>query len=184
VLNRQQYALLVPPGGSAVAASLKSQLEKRPPADAQWKARLQWQLEHTDDFCLFWVNDGICEPVDWDRDYNTLLSVASTWMESKVERSLSARERRWRYAQASDRQVDGLARWGVIPSVEWLHSREREVGIRLLSGTASDLLSYKIALSAYSIAGFVLPPTTEQSENAESRFRRLLREQRSYRDSR
>jgi superfamily II DNA or RNA helicase len=184
VLNRQQYALLVPPGGSTVAASLKSQLEKRPPADAQWKARLQWQQEHTDDYCLFWIHDGICEPVDWDRDYNTLLSVASTWMESKVERSLSARERRWRYAQASDRQVDSLARWGVIPSVEWLHSREREVGIRLLSGTASDLLSYKIALSAYSIAGFVLPPTTEQSENAESRFRRLLREQRSYRDSR
>jgi superfamily II DNA or RNA helicase len=184
-LNRQQYALLMPPGGSAVTAAIKSQLEKRPPSDAKWKARLQWQQEHTDDFCLFWIKDGICEPVDWDRDYNTLLSVASTWMESKVERSLSARERRWRHAQASDRQADSLARWGVIPSVEWLHAREREVGIRFLSGTASDLLSYKIALSAYSIAGFVLPPTTERNgENAESRFRRLLREQPSYRNSR
>jgi len=184
-LNRQQYALLMPPGGSRVATAIKVQLERKSLADAKWKARLEWQQEHTDDFCLFWIKDGICEPVDWDRDYNILLSVASTWMESKVERSLSARERRWRYAQASDRQADSLARWGVAPSVEWLHAREREVGIRLLSGTASDLLSYKIALSAYSIAGFVLPPTTEQNgESAESRFRRLLREQRSYRDSR
>jgi len=106
-------------------------------------------------------------------------------MEGKVEQSLSARDRKWRYTQASDHQVDSLAWWSVVPSVEWLHDREREVGIRLLSGTASDLLSYRIALSAYSVTGFVLPPTTEQGvEGAEFQFRRLLREQRSDRDSR
>ena len=54
----------------------------------------------------------------------------------------------------------------------------------LLGGTASDLLSYKIALSVYSTAGFVVATATQRSdENAESRFRRLLREQTSHRDA-
>ena len=184
ILSEQQYALLMPPGGAALAAVIKQRLGKESPANTERTARLEWQREHADDFCLFFVHDGKCEPVDWDRDYNTLLSVASTWMEDKADKTLAARERSWRFAPASDRQVESLARWGIVPSVEWLRAREREVGLRLLGGTASNLLSYKIALSTYTASGFALPSVTEQNdESAESRFRRLLRGQKAYREA-
>ncbi len=184
ILSKQQYALLMPPGGATLTAAIQQRLEKEPLANAERRARLEWQREHADDFCLFFVHDGQCEPVDWDRDYNTLLSVASAWMEDKVDKTLAARERSWRFALASDRQVESLARWGIVPSVEWLRACEREVGLRLLGGTASNLLSYKIALSTYTASGFALPPTPEQNdESAESRFRRLLRGQKALRDA-
>ncbi len=190
-LAKRQYVLLMPPGGPAMATAIKERLDHtRQPESAEIATSLEWQQNHTDDFCLYWVHDGTCEPVDWDHDYNALLAVASSWMESKVEKSLSARERRWRHAPASDRQVDSLARWGAVPSVEWLRAREREVGLRLSGGTASDLLSYKIALDSYSSSGFVTPLVPERGsessvgyglcrpsrDNAESRFRRLLRD--------
>ena len=184
-LARQHYALLMPPGSSALAQAIKERLVRESPNGSEKRARLEWQQEHINDFCLFWIHDGMCEPLEWDHDYNTLLSITSTWMEGKVERTLSDRQRRWRYVLASDRQAESLARWGVVPSVEWLRAREREVGVQLLGGTASDLLSYKIALSVYSAAGFLLAPATERSdESAESRFRRLLREQKGHRDAR
>jgi len=180
-LTRQHYALLMPPGGPVLARALQERLARVAPDAPEIRARWLWQQEHINDFCLFWIHDGACEPVDWDHDYNTLLSITSTWMEGKVERTLSDRERRWRHAPASDRQAESLARWGVVPGVEWLRAREREVGVQLLGGTASDLLSYKIALSVYSASGFVLVPAAERSgESAESRFRRLLREQKSH----
>lgn len=177
-LARQQYALLMPPGGAAMAKAIQGQMRSARLASPDVTARLEWQKEHADDFCLYWVHDGTCEPVDWDHDYATLLSVASTWMEDKMDRSLAFRDRRWRSAPASERQVSSLARWGAIPDVEWLRAREREVGLRLTGGTASNLLSYQAALSMYTASGFVLPPAPEHGpESAESRFRRLLREQ-------
>ncbi len=180
-LARQQYALLMPPGGPSLATTIQDRLEQQRRSKAiDAVARLEWQRGRANDFCLFWVHNGKCEPVDWDRDYNTLLSVASAWMEDKVERTLSARERRWRFAPATDRQVASMARWGIIPNVEWLRAREREVGLRLSGGMASDLLSYKIALSVYVSSGFSLgvpPAPGEAEESAEPRFRRLLREQ-------
>jgi hypothetical protein len=183
-LAKQHYALLMPPGGPALTCALQERLAKEASNTPEKRAKLEWQQEHINDFCLFSIHDGVCEPVDWDHNYTTLLSVASTWMESKAERTLSDRQRGWRYTPASDRQADSLARWGVVPSVEWLRAREREVGVPLLGGTASDLLSYKIALSVYSAAGFVLAPATERNdESAESRFRRLLRDQKGHRDT-
>lgn len=183
-LARQHYVLLMPPGGPALARALQERFSRTAPDAPEKRARWLWQQEHINDFCLFWIHDGACEPVDWDHDYNTLLSITSTWMEGKVERTLSDRERWWRYTPASDRQAESLARWGVVPGVEWLRAREREVGVQLLGGTASDLLSYKIALSVYSAAGFVLAQATERTdESAESRFRRLLRDQKSHRDT-
>jgi superfamily II DNA or RNA helicase len=184
-LAKQHYALLMPPGGPALARALQERLAKEASDTPEKRAKLEWQQEHINDFCLFSIHDGVCEPVDWDHDYTTLLSVTSTWMESKAERTLSDRQRGWRYTPASDRQAESLVRWGVVPSIEWLRAREREVGVQLPGGAASDLLSYKIALSVYSAAGFLLAPATERSdESAESRFRRLLREQRSHRDTR
>ena len=51
---------------------------------------------------------------------------------------LSDRQRGWRYTPASDRQAESLVRWGVVPSIEWLRAREREVGVQLPGGAASD----------------------------------------------
>jgi len=177
-LAHQQYALLMPPAGRAVTSMTPTPSPRTALADARMQARLEWQRQHAEDFTLYWIHDGTCEPVDWDRDYDALLSIASTWMEDKTEPALSARERRWRYTEATERQIDSLARRGVIPNGEWLRVREREVGVRLLGGTASNLLSYRIALAAYAAAGFTLPPAARASEeSAEARFRRLLREQ-------
>lgn len=178
-LARQQYALLMPPGGPAIAAAIREQLEHpRRATSSNVTARLEWQRERTGDYCLFWIHEGICDPVDWDQDYSNLLSAASAWMDSKVERTLSARERRWRFDPATDRQVESLARWGIFPGVEWLRARERETGLRLSGGLASDLLGYKIALTVYAQAGFaLLSAPGETAENMEARFRRLLREQ-------
>jgi len=177
-LARRQYALLMPPGGVVMMKAIQEQMKRVRSTLPDAAARLEWQKEHADDFCLYWIHDGTCDPVDWDHDYVTILSVASTWMEDKMDRSLAFRDRKWRSAPASERQVNSLARWGAIPSVEWLRAREREIGRPLTGGTASNLLSYQVALSVYAASGFVLPPVPEHGpESAESRFRRLLRGQ-------
>ena len=99
--------------------------------------------------------------------FNNQRTVRDDWLKYSIPR------------QAEQRRLgQELSPRSVAPSVEWLRAREREVGVRLLGGTASNLLSYRIALAAYAAAGFALPPAAQASEeSAEARFRRLLREQ-------
>lgn len=173
------YALLLTPGGEGARAYLESQLALARADKTQAVAeQVEWQLAHHDQCVLFHVNGPTATPVDWDKDYGTLVGVASTWASQRKSPSLSLRSSKWRERPPSPDQLRRLIGDGVIPSAEYLAHQETLAGAKLSMGLASCLISFVEAVQKLKGAGFVLPPPpVANTEERDVRFRRLLLEQ-------
>ena len=173
------YALLVTPGGEKARAYFEAQLaQARAGGQAQARVeQVEWQLAHSDQCVLFHVNGPVVKPIDWDKDYSTLVGVAATWASQRKSPALSMRISKWRERPSSPEQLRRLMKEGVVPSIGWLRQQETLAGAQLSTGLASCFISFRDACVKFKEGGFVLPPSAAGTDERDVRFRRLLLEQ-------